>query len=523
MVSIELKYNNAYKWNNIGEVYSIGYLFYNNKLYKDVELTELISNLNESEMESFAEKVDGCFALVINFQNKILIISDLLRTFPVFYNISNDNIVIKDNIMEYKNRELDDNNVRELSYCNYVTGNFTLFKNIYQLEGHQIVEIDKNSYTVKKQKYFKYEYNFELKDDNIVIQELNKLYDNIAKKMIKYLDGRQAVIPLSGGNDSRLIAYYLIKNGYKNIIAYTYGNKRNSEIEISKKVADFLDIEWHFVEYKNKNMQKKFNNKKTYEEMANYCGRGYSSPIVQEWEAISTLLQEKIITKDSVVLPGYSGDFLAGTHIFDDLYNETKIECEKLLYSIYRHQYQYSELTQYNNNIYTKIKQCLNISNEEVFGNNKAIELFERFDFEERQTKYITNAIRTFDYQGLQWYLPFWDKDLISKWLSIPLEKRHNIELFNKFTKTIYPDLMEYAPIYKNTAKKEIKPPFKAMKKVYRVYEIYKKGFLNLYGYLHFRTYLKYFIKTKSYKYNKMFSSYYLDYLRKEIKKENKV
>lgn len=84
MVSIELNYNNAYNWNHIGEVYSIGYAFYNNKLYKDSELTKMISNLNENEIESFLPRIDGCFSLIINSKNKVLIISDLLRTFPVF-------------------------------------------------------------------------------------------------------------------------------------------------------------------------------------------------------------------------------------------------------------------------------------------------------------------------------------------------------------------------------------------------------------------------------------------------------
>lgn len=424
--------------------------------------------------------------------------------------------------MEYKNKELDESNIKELSYCNYVTGNTTIFKNIYQLEGHQVVEIDKNNYSIMKKKYFEYEYNFDLKDDVVVIQELDKLYDRITKKMIKYLDGRQAVIPLSGGNDSRLIAYYLTKNGYKNVISYTYGNKKNSEIQISKKVADFLNIEWNFVEYKNKSMQRKFNNKKIYKEMANYNGRGYSLPIMQEWEAISQLLEKKIITKNSVILPGYSGDFLAGTHIFEDLFYKEKIDFKYLVEKIYKIQYQYAESPIQLTKIEEKLKKILNIESGQIYNSNYAIQLFEKFDFEERQTKYITNAIRTYDYQGLQWYLPFWDKELILKWLSIPLEKRYNILLFNKFTRTIYPDLMDYAPIYNKKGWRPIKAPCKTIKKIYRIYEIYKKGFLNFYGYVYFRTYLKYGLRTKNFEYNKIFSSYYIDYLRKEFKKENK-
>ena len=70
----------------------------------------------------------------------------------------------------------------------------------------------------------------------------------------------------------------------------------------------------------------------------------------------------------------------------------------------------------------------------------------------------------------------------------------------------MYGDLMEYAPIYKMKDTKPINPPFKLLKKIYRIYEIYKKGFLNFYGYLYFRTYIKYFLKTKNYKYNKIYN-----------------
>lgn len=521
MVNIDLNYNNAYKWNNIKNVYSIGYIFYNDRIYEDLEFTKLILKLKESDILEFIKKIEGCFSIIINSNNKVILISDLLRTFPVFYQIFNNNINIKDNIMIYQNKKLDKDNIKELSYCNYVTGCDTVFKDIYQLEGHQIVEINKNDYNIFKKKYFEYKYNFESKNDETLIKELDKVYDNVTKKMIKFLNGRQAVIPLSGGNDSRLIAYYLTKNNYKNIITYTYGSKENSEIDISRKVAEFLGIDWYFIEYKNNSMQKKFNNKKMYKEMANYCGRGYSSPVIQEWEAISQLLQENRITTNSVVLPGYSGDFLAGTHIFDDLFYKDKVTFKELIDSIYKKQYQYADEPIQRTNIKEKLSKELELKEEELVYKNKTIEIFEKFDFEERQVKYINNAIRIFDYHGLQWYLPFWDKELITKWLSIPVEKRYNIELFNKFTKTIYGDLMEYAPIYEKKSKNRIEPPFKTLKKIYRVYEIYKRGFLNFYGYLYFRTYLKYAFRTKNFEYNKIFSSYYIDYLKKEIKKEN--
>lgn len=517
MINIDLNYNNAYKWIKQDKIYTIGYIFYQDKLYKDEDLNNLLQSIKLNKINNFLEEIDGCFSFVINNENEVIIISDLLRNFPVFYSINNDVIDIRDNIMQYNNKTLDNDSIIELSYTNYVTSYNTLFKNIYQLEAHQIVKINKNNYNITRNKYFEYKYNFTSKDDESLIQELDIIYDSATKKMIKYLNGRQAVIPLSGGNDSRLIAYYLTKNNYKNVISYTYGSKENSEIETSKRVADFLNIKWYFIEYKSKSMKKKFNNKVTYKRMADYCGRGCCNTHIQEWEAISRLLAEKIITKDSVILPGFTGDFLEGKHIFDDLFFKNKASSEQIISSIYKWQYQYSDGPIQETNIQEKLEKNLGLKKKEIFDRDCAIEIFEKFDFEERQAKYINNAIRTYDYQGLQWYLLFWDKKSILKWLTIPLEKRHNIKLFNKFTKTVYGDLMEYAPIYKKEPRKSITSPFKTLKKAYRVYEIYKRGFLNLYGYVYFRTYIKYALKSKNFEYNKIFSSYYIDYIKRTI------
>jgi len=73
---------------------------------------------------------------------------------------------------------------------------------------------------------------------------------------------------------------------------------------------------------------------------------------------------------------------------------------------------------------------------------------------------------------------------------------------------------MEYAPIFDGGKKEKIKPPFKFIKKVCRLINIYKDGFLNIYGYFYFRTYIKYLIETKKYQYNKLLARHYIYYLR---------
>ena len=58
--------------------------------------------------------------------------------------------MIKDNIMEYDKKILDNDSITELSYTNYVTGYNTLFKNIFQLEAHQVVRINKKTIILRE-------------------------------------------------------------------------------------------------------------------------------------------------------------------------------------------------------------------------------------------------------------------------------------------------------------------------------------------------------------------------------------
>lgn len=524
MVKIDLSYNNAYSYYTDGDNFVIGYICYESNFYEGDKLLNLIKSIEFDKLYEVMQKVDGRFLLLRKQNEKIAIISDLLRTFPVFYQKIDNNLIICDNIMKYKNKKINNESLNELKSAVFITGKETLFNDICQIEAHQIIYIDEVTLDISTKKYFSYQYQFAEKTDEELIKELDYAYNESIKKLIQYLNGRKAVIPLSGGNDSRLVAYYLKRNNYKNVIAYTYGSVKNSEKEVSKKVAEFLDIPWYFIEYNNRSMQKKFNNKQIYKEMADYCARGYTTPHIQEWEAITQLLKNKVIDKnDSVIVTGYSGDFLIGKHITEDMFHKQTMTWKELKQIIMKIIYNHAKTTELKNSVEKKLNMLYKMKNDnEILDRDKAIELFERLDFEEREAKYITNANKTYEFQGIKCYLPLWDKDLLNKWLSINIEKRYKTNLFNKFKECIYGDLMEYVPLFENKQRKPITKPFKILKKMYRTVDLYLNGFINFYGYFHFRTYLKYIIETKEIGYVKLFCTHYIHYIEKEIKKENK-
>ena len=502
--NIKLYYNNAFKWYQKDEYYCIGHIFYDNKLYEGYSLIELIKQ-NVFDIKSFLNKVTGFFSFIINDNDKTILCSDLLRTFPVFYCLKNDELKISDNIIDFKS-DFDEESLKELVTLPYVTNDNTIYHDVKQLENATILVIDSN-FQITKEKYyeFKNESNGQSLDYNRYVQVLN----NVFERAIKYLNKRTVVVPLSGGHDSRLIVYYLKKLNYQNIITYTYGNKKSQEILISKKVAQYLGLKWYYIPYKKKSMKMKYNNSSNKNKIFNYLGRGFSAPHLQELEAIDYLLKNNKIDTNCVVMPGFSLDVIAGNHLNETLLknhvtiNEVRDEIYKNNYNFKMGDHHFDNKLALKFNIKTFDNQKLN--------NVEACNLFEKFDIEERQAKFVTNAVRTYDFYGLKWYLPFWDREILWFWQHIELELRYKRKLFIQFTKYMYNDLMEYAPVATKRKPKKHKGINKFLTNLIRPIYVYYNNDLNYYYYFKFSSYLYKVIKYKTLSYDSFIA---LDYIK---------
>ena len=529
-MKIKLGFNNAFKWYHKEHVYSIGYIIKDNTIIQGEDLLQFLEQIQDvEELEQVLKTIEGYFSFVMYIQNKWIIVSDIIRSFPVFYQNDGNETMITDKIENFENRIIDEDKVKEFLVLGYVIGQETLYTGIKQIENAQIVTLTETG-RIDAYRYYNYQYQIKDEEDEKLIKKLDALYDKAIKNLILFLNGRRAVIPLSGGQDSRLIAYYLTKNGYKNIIAYTYGKKDNPEAIVSKKVAEFLNIDWYFVEYKNSSMRKKFYDKKMYSDMADYCARGFSVTHIQEWEAIIQLKEKGIVHEGDVVIPGFSGDFIAGSHLNVEMiqkkeytYKDFKEYIFKKHYKIYPWRKRDKE-HKLELKLWSDAKKSLDIQkkdndtmNEEEFNS-----LFERFDFQERQVKFISNSVRTYDLLGLQWYMPFWDKELMTYWLSIPLEKRCKRKLYDKFVDETYGDLMRYAPIaVVKQPKNYTNKLCKKIQGIKKLYTYYFTHFLNYYGYIKFKDFLKYCFQYETGSYYFMFSYQYINYIRKrELKNE---
>lgn len=432
-MEIIIKNNSGFKWYNNSRVYVKGYVVDKEGVcYKGDSLIDIFNRLQtKDDFINMISEVSGSFAVIIKSNDYIWCAVDRIRSIPLFYSHSKNGFIISDSAYELvndSNKLLDKVAINEFLFTGFVTGNSTFIQNIKQMIAGEYLIIEDDNISISQYYKFKYKLNKSLSYTKL-LSRLKEVNINIFKEIIKTLDNRTVVVPLSGGYDSRLILYMLKELQYKDVICYTYGKKNNIESRISKMVAESFGYKWNFVEYKRKNIYSLFNSKEM-EKYHDYSCNLSSLPITQEWYAIKYLLDKNIIPKNSIVIPGYSADFLEGTHL-DKSLNNKKICTDALI----KKHYNLREIKDENIEIInSKINDKLNYMEKDL--NNKDYsEMYERFNFEERQSKYITNAIRTYEFFGLEWRLPFWSKEFIEFWCSVPLEFREDRKLYLDYAK----------------------------------------------------------------------------------------
>ena len=250
------------------------------------------------------------------------------------------------------------------------------------------------------------------------------------------LERELLVVPLSGGLDSRIIIAMLKRLGATDVICMSYGRKGSRESRISKRVAEALGYDWVFVEYTAKKWHDCYSSKEA-DYFQTWAGNLSSLPHMQDFLAVKELKDQGKLPDNSVFAPGHTADMLSGGHIPRYyLDNSKKYNSETFLtdslkkhYNLWKWPHEF-ELEHIFKEKINKPAAELEIRDNETCAN--AIEFF---DFNERQAKFIVNAVRAYDFFGYEWRTPFWDAELIDFFLKVPLEYRVNRVLYIKYAR----------------------------------------------------------------------------------------
>lgn len=97
--TICLKNNSGKIWHNFlsGNIKGFAYDSENNFLEGEVLYEQVLYQWKQDTLTQFLNQLDGNFALVIEQDNKLLLIVDRLRSYPLFYSVNgNSQVVVSD-------------------------------------------------------------------------------------------------------------------------------------------------------------------------------------------------------------------------------------------------------------------------------------------------------------------------------------------------------------------------------------------------------------------------------------------
>ena len=408
-------------------------------------LEEYFANIDTIEVfHKLVSEANGCFFVIYYAQDTVYAAVDRIRSIPIFYKQAKDSIELSlkaTQLTPLNTSALQNTHpsiLAEYLATGYVSGNDTLHAEIHQIPaGHYLIhKIGRGAELVP---YYQFIHcNVDESNSSKLCLELDKIHSNLANRLVESLNGQTAVIPLSGGYDSRLIAYLLKISRYPKVICFSYGSPNNPESEISQAVAKELELPWKFIPHSRQSWHKAFNSSDR-KEFFKFSVNATSSAHIQDFLAVKTLRNKGIIPEDSIFIPGHSADFLEGSHLPDAYEHKHDFSRDDLYRQILNKHYTLWNWQEdsYYKDFCSRIERTLQIKS--LMRPDHAASLFEQWDWQERQAKFIVNSVRVYEFFGYQWRLPLWDSELMNFWARVPLKLRLKRSLWLQYAAAYLP------------------------------------------------------------------------------------
>ncbi len=440
-VEVDLR---APDWSAKGTTWARGHAHLDDRFLAAAALAEILDACpTEEKWQQTVSRLNGCFAAVSRRGGAVLAAVDRVRSIPLFYGTKEGLRRISDSACaiagEAGGSSADQLAGIEFELTGYVTGAGTLVEGVCQIQAGELLHWSAESSMVPERRFYHVfaHGDYFRADTQDLIARLEIVHGNVFRRLVAGASGRTIVVPLSGGFDSRLIGVSLRDLGVRDVICYSYGLPGNWEAKISQELAKYLGFRWEFVPYSPERWRK-WAASEQFGAYVDTAGNLTSVPHVQDWPAVAELQREKKIPRDSVFVPGHSGDFLAGSHIPAQFASARMVRRDQFLDALYRAHY---SLWKWPVAGRAELRRQFDRRIEGVVGAigdcaaARAADLFEQWDLQERQAKFICNSVRVYEQFGYEWRLPLFDHELMDFWARVPLPLRLGRRLYMQFAR----------------------------------------------------------------------------------------
>ncbi|MBM4147869.1 MAG: hypothetical protein FJ224_02330 [Lentisphaerae bacterium] len=388
------------------------------------------------DLTSVAAAMNGCFAFVIETPDVVHAATDRLRSVPLFYGRAAGRSLLSDSAVAVRaftgDAAPDPVALGEFLLTAYVTGNETFFPAVKQVRAGEAVIFRAESAPETTRYYRFIPANRSDTPRGDFVAALEALHADVFRRLLASAGDRRIVLSLSGGRDSRLIAAMLKKLGAKNVLCFSFGRRNNWESRISREVAQRLGYPWHFVHYTWRKWRR-WRDCGELRRFMEFSGNLCSRPHYLDLGALFEMKEEGVLHEDDLLVSGHSGDFLAGSHIPPVLAAGGGTCPDRIAATVLRKHYIQWAWGRETSPDYAVMagRAASHFEGMDLRDRESAVAAYECWDCEERQAKYIVNSVRTFDFCGFEWRLPFWDHGLMDFWAGVPLELRVNKKLYD--------------------------------------------------------------------------------------------
>lgn len=433
MIQVQLSDHAQYPWVTQDGMYLRGYFFVGDQRFVGREALEYVL-VNRRQLRSIISKFNGMFAIVAVDGNDAWLAVDRNRQFPLFVQTSGAGKIITDRVEslpDVKRAEsMDAAAVREYAATGFITGARTLYPFVRNVQAGEWVDVTSDG--AGGTDYYLHQHVSSDSSATQLLEQLDTTVQRVFGRMVESLEGREVALLLSGGYDSRLVAVGLHRLGYKNVTCFSFGDLRSREVSVAREVAAQLGYSWRHISVPSRFIMGEFESE-AFHDFVRDAGNGTSTPYYMGL-LMSIAMESGDISSEAVIVTGSSGDLLEGDQIDPKLTAKETFTRAEVVDSLIGRHYQLWGRSWGARQEFRELAGAQLPPSQVIFSRDEALDYTERFNWRERQAKYVVQDARCYDINlGMDWRFPLWDYEFMDFWLSVPSQWRIGRKLYMRY------------------------------------------------------------------------------------------
>lgn len=389
------------------------------------------------------------FSAVLVTDDEILLLTDHLRSWPLFYAVRGDAVHVGEDAFSVADalgaRTLEAGAAAEFLHTGFVLGDRSLLRGVHQVPAGTTVRIDRVTGAVSRRLERRLRLREpEFEDVDSFTRAFSGALDGAMTRLYERADGRVIALPLSAGLDSRLLAALLARDGYPHVQTFTYGLPGNAEARASARIAESLGLPWRQVSHTPDQLRRAWTDPSTTSFLREASG-GASLPHIQDWYAMQALTADGTLPRGSIVIPGHT---VVSSAKDEPLRHGRRPTPAAVVHALEPWHFALRSRSARAVRLPSVVHELQEFFTEvSLLGDRRStMDAVRWFWQRERQSKYILNSMRGYEHVGLEWALPMHELSMWEVYESAPDAAISSREWYRAMTEQIYSSVSGQQP-----------------------------------------------------------------------------